>query len=124
MANTYTSLHYHFTFSTKNRLPWIKAEIEAKDWACLGGIARNNKMKPRCVQASLRDAKRRVGNGRPWVKTHGYRQMSLRDEALRAAPRQMTVGRPFKSDDPIISIRALVGNPRRQAIPLHIRPSI
>src|SRR5439155_17303070 len=26
MANTYTSLHYHFTFSTKDREPWIVAE--------------------------------------------------------------------------------------------------
>jgi putative transposase len=28
MANTYTSLQYHFTFSTKNREPWITEEIE------------------------------------------------------------------------------------------------
>jgi REP element-mobilizing transposase RayT len=29
MANTYTSLHYHFTFSTKNREPWITMDIES-----------------------------------------------------------------------------------------------
>ena len=46
MANTYTSLHYHFTFSTRNRRPWIAAEIEEQVWAYLGGIARKNKMKP------------------------------------------------------------------------------
>ena len=30
MANTYTSFHYHFTFSTKNREPWITREIDRK----------------------------------------------------------------------------------------------
>jgi putative transposase len=44
MANTYTSLHYHFTFSTKNREPWIISEIEARVWAYIGGIARKHKM--------------------------------------------------------------------------------
>jgi REP element-mobilizing transposase RayT len=46
MANTYTALHYHFTFSTKNRRLWIKAEIEERVWSYLGGIARKNKLKP------------------------------------------------------------------------------
>ena len=46
MANTYTSLHYHFIFSTKNRQPWIRREIEERIWEYLGGIARKNKMKP------------------------------------------------------------------------------
>lgn len=44
MANTYTSLHYHFTFSTKNREPWITQEIEERVWADIGGIARKHKM--------------------------------------------------------------------------------
>jgi REP element-mobilizing transposase RayT len=44
MANTYTSLHYHFTCSTKNREPWIVAEIENRVWAFIGGIARHHKM--------------------------------------------------------------------------------
>ena len=44
MANTYTSFHYHFTFSTKNREPWIVPTIEARVWAYIGGIARKHKM--------------------------------------------------------------------------------
>jgi len=46
MANTYTSLHYHVVFSTKNRERWITSEIEDRVWAYLGGIAREHKMKP------------------------------------------------------------------------------
>jgi len=45
MANTFTSLHYHVVFSTRNREPWIKPLIEQRIWAFLGGIARENKMK-------------------------------------------------------------------------------
>lgn len=45
MANTYTSLYYHLVFSTKHRQPWITTDIEARIWAYLGGIARENKMK-------------------------------------------------------------------------------
>ena len=44
MANTYTSLHYHFTFSTKNREPWIVSEIEGRVWSYIGGVARKHKM--------------------------------------------------------------------------------
>ena len=46
MANTYTSLHYHVVFSTKNRERWIKPDYEERIWAYLGGIAKENKMKP------------------------------------------------------------------------------
>lgn len=46
MANTYTSLHYHVVFSTKNRERWITPEIEDRVWAYLGGIATEHKMKP------------------------------------------------------------------------------
>lgn len=46
MANTYTSLHYHFVFSTKGREPWIIPEIENRIWAFMGGIARENKIRP------------------------------------------------------------------------------
>lgn len=46
MANTYTSPHYHIVFSTKNREPWITADIEPRIWAYLGGIATKNRMKP------------------------------------------------------------------------------
>src|SRR5215467_11781006 len=45
MANTFTSLHYHLIFSTKNREPWISHDIEERIWKFLGGIARENKMK-------------------------------------------------------------------------------
>jgi REP element-mobilizing transposase RayT len=46
MANTYTSLHYHVVFSTKNRELWIERGIEQRVWAYLGGIAKQHKMKP------------------------------------------------------------------------------
>jgi len=44
MANTYTSLYYHLIFSTKNRVPWIRSELEPRLWEYLGGIARRHKM--------------------------------------------------------------------------------
>lgn len=44
MANTYTSLHYHVIFSTKNREPWLRLDIEQRIWAFIGGIARSHKM--------------------------------------------------------------------------------
>lgn len=46
MANTYTCLHYHIVFSTKNRQSWISREIEERLWAYLGGIAVKNGMTP------------------------------------------------------------------------------
>ena len=49
MANTYTALHYHVVFSTKNREPWITPEHEQRLWSYLGGIARENEMKPLMV---------------------------------------------------------------------------
>ena len=45
MANTFTSLHYHIVFSTKNREPWLRPDIEQRVWSYLGGIARENEMK-------------------------------------------------------------------------------
>lgn len=44
MANTYTSLHYHIIFSTKNREPWLVPKIEKRVWQFMGGIARTHKM--------------------------------------------------------------------------------
>ena len=44
MANTYTSLYYHIVFSTKNRVSFIKPDIEQRVWEYIGGIARDNKM--------------------------------------------------------------------------------
>jgi len=49
MANTFTSLHYHVIFSTKNREPWIRPEIESRVWAYLGGIARENDVKAHLI---------------------------------------------------------------------------
>ena len=46
LANTYTSLHYHIAFSTKNRQQWIDREFEQRIWEYLGGIARQNEMHP------------------------------------------------------------------------------
>jgi putative transposase len=44
MANTFSSLHYHLIFSTKNRENWIKADVESRVWSYIGGIARAHKM--------------------------------------------------------------------------------
>lgn len=43
MANTYTSLNYHVIFSTKNRVAYLKPEIEQRIWAYIGGVARKHK---------------------------------------------------------------------------------
>jgi putative transposase len=40
MPNTYTSLHYHIFFSTKNREPWIAKECRDRLWEYLGGTVR------------------------------------------------------------------------------------
>ncbi|HLE61807.1 MAG TPA: hypothetical protein VI750_01645 [Pyrinomonadaceae bacterium] len=40
MANTYTSLHYHILFSTKNRYPWIVSDIEERIWRFIGKATR------------------------------------------------------------------------------------
>jgi REP element-mobilizing transposase RayT len=45
MANTYTSLHYHVVFSTKNRVKCISPAIEQRVWTYLGGVARKHQMK-------------------------------------------------------------------------------
>jgi putative transposase len=44
MANTYTSLHYHIVFSTKNRQPFLIETIRERLFAYLGGIARENRI--------------------------------------------------------------------------------
>ena len=44
MANTYTSLHYHLIFSTKNRVAHLTPEIEQRVWGYIGGVARHHKM--------------------------------------------------------------------------------
>ena len=44
MANACHSLHYHLIFSTKNRVAYLKLEIEQRLWAYIGGVARQHKM--------------------------------------------------------------------------------
>lgn len=44
MANTYTALHYHFVYSTKNRAPYLTQDIEQRVWAYIGGVARKHGM--------------------------------------------------------------------------------
>ena len=43
MPQSYTCLHYHLVFSTKNRSPTITPEIRARLWEYLGGIVRGHK---------------------------------------------------------------------------------
>jgi putative transposase len=45
MANTFTSLHYHIVFSTRNRERWLRPEIEEDMWRYLGGICRAHDVK-------------------------------------------------------------------------------
>jgi len=42
MANTYSALFFHVIFSTKNREKAVRQDMEARVWAYLGGIAREN----------------------------------------------------------------------------------
>jgi putative transposase len=42
MANTFTSLHAHLVFSTKNRERWLTPEVEDDVWRYLGGICRTH----------------------------------------------------------------------------------
>lgn len=42
MAHTYTSNLHHCVFSTKERAHIIPAQLQAKLWEYIGGIARNN----------------------------------------------------------------------------------
>ena len=44
MANTYSALFYHFVFSTKNRIAFIRPDIETRVWAYMGGVTREQKM--------------------------------------------------------------------------------
>ena len=46
MANTFTCLHYHVIFSTKDREPWITPTMQDRVWSYLAGIAQTNKMNP------------------------------------------------------------------------------
>ena len=43
MPQSFTCLHYHLIFSTKNRLPTITADLQPRLYAYLGGILRSEK---------------------------------------------------------------------------------
>jgi hypothetical protein len=45
MSHSYVSNLMHCTFSTKERYPWIEAELESRLRPYIGGIARKNRMK-------------------------------------------------------------------------------
>ena len=45
MPQSYVINLMHCTFSTKERFPFIVAELESRLWPYIGGIARENKMK-------------------------------------------------------------------------------
>jgi REP element-mobilizing transposase RayT len=49
MANTYASLIVHVIFSTKNSENFIHRDIEARVWAYLGGMARENDFVALCI---------------------------------------------------------------------------
>jgi len=84
MANTFTSLHCHIIFSTKNREPWITQEHQERLWPYLGGIARQNQLKPLVIggmedhihlllglppTASVSDALKHIkGGSSGWIK--------------------------------------------------------
>ena len=40
MPQSYTALNYHVVFSTKNREPWITADLQPRLYEYLGGILR------------------------------------------------------------------------------------
>ncbi|HEV8589771.1 MAG TPA: transposase [Pyrinomonadaceae bacterium] len=45
MPHSYVNNLMHCTFSTKERFPFIDAELESRLWPYIGGIARENRMK-------------------------------------------------------------------------------
>jgi putative transposase len=46
MSHSYVSNLMHCTFSTKERFPFIEPELESHLWPYIGGIARENRIKP------------------------------------------------------------------------------
>ena len=49
MPHSYVNNLMHCTFSTKERFPFIDAELEIRLWPYIGGIARENRMKALAV---------------------------------------------------------------------------
>jgi len=44
--HSFTSILIHCIWSTKNREPYLSSDLRNRPWPYLGGIARENKMKP------------------------------------------------------------------------------
>ena len=49
MANTFSCLNSHCVFSTKERVPVLTPEIRENLWPYLGGIAKQNGLRAKCV---------------------------------------------------------------------------
>jgi|SRR3981081_2376108 len=49
MAHTFSSLSIHCIFSTKERIPILSPETRERLWPYLGGIAKQNGIKPACI---------------------------------------------------------------------------
>jgi putative transposase len=49
MANTFSSLNVHCIFSTKERVPLLTPEVRERLWQYLGGMARQNGLRAKCV---------------------------------------------------------------------------
>ncbi len=97
MANTFTSLQYHIIFSTKQREPWIRRDVEERLWAYLGGIAREVEIAPLLIggvddhvhmflgippRISVSEAVKRIkGGSSGWIKDNfpGFRGFAWQD---------------------------------------------
>ncbi len=44
MAHTYSSIYFHYIFSTKNQQKIIRDDLQERLWAYMGGRARENDM--------------------------------------------------------------------------------
>lgn len=49
VANTFSFLNIHCIFSTKERVPVLTPEIRERLWPYLGGIAKQNGLRAKCV---------------------------------------------------------------------------
>jgi len=75
MANTFTSLHYHLVFSAKQREPWIRPEFQERVWAYLGGIVRDNEMKPLQIGGTEDHAHILLGMPPTWTVSEALRRI-------------------------------------------------
>ena len=78
MPQSFTCLHYHLVFSTKNRMPLLTPDVRPRLWEYLGGIVRGQRGIP--VQ---------IGG----VEDHVHLLVTLRQEpALSAFVRELKAG--------------------------------